>query len=110
MPKEIGIALKGILLVVGAYVVTIVLAAFSILLTIMLIWEHQNCSTMNGAVIGLWVTIAVLFLASIAVVRIVARRIIPGVAGRLAAVATYGVVMLASYVVIAFGLLVAFEC
>jgi hypothetical protein len=65
---------------------------------------------MNRAVVILWVVIAVLFLASVAVVRIVARRIIPSSAGGLAVVVIHGMVMLASYVVLAFGLLVAFEC
>ncbi len=103
-------AIKGILLAVGAYVVTIAVAAFIILLVIITLTEPYDCSTMNRAVVILWVAIAVLFLASVAGVRIVARKILPGGAGRLAVVAIHGMVMLASYVVIAFALMVAFEC
>ena len=103
-------AFKGILLAVGAYVVTIAAAAFIILLTIITLTEPYNCSTMNRAVVILWVVVAVLFVASVAVVGIVARKIIPSGAGRLAVVVIHGMVMLASYVVLAFGLLVAFEC
>ena len=58
----------------------------------------------------LWVTIAVIFLASVFVVRNLAWKIIPGLAGRLAIVITYGVALLASYLIIAFVLLVAFNC
>ena len=42
--------------------------------------------------------------------RGVAWKIVAGATGRLAIVAVYGVVMLASFVVIAFGLMVAFNC
>jgi hypothetical protein len=44
------------------------------------------------------------------VVGVVAWKVIPSVQQRWAIVVVYGMMMLASYVVIAFGLLVAFNC
>jgi hypothetical protein len=100
---------KGVLLVVGAYAATIGVAAFTSL-AIMILMEPHSCSAMGRALLVLWGTNAAVFLASVAVVGVVAWRIVAGVAGRLAIVAAYGLVMLASYVVIAFGLMVAFNC
>lgn len=111
MPKGMSSVFKGILLVVGSYVVTIALVALIIVLAISILMRGStDCSVMNRAVVVLWVTISVLFFASVAVVGIVERKLILRVAARRAAVVLYGVVMLASYVVIAFGLMVAFEC
>ena len=100
---------KGALLVVGAYVATIGVAALTSL-AITTLMEPHGCSAMIRALLVLWGTIAAVFLASVAVVGVVAWKIVAGIAGRLAIVAVYGVVMLASYVVIAFGLMVAFNC
>jgi hypothetical protein len=87
------------------------MAIFIALLTIMvLMMEPHSCSTMSQALVALWVTIAVVFLASAAVVGVGAWKIVEGIAGRLTIVVVYGVVMLVSYVVIAFGLMVAFNC
>ena len=65
---------------------------------------------MSQALVTLWITIAVVFIASVIVVGVVARRVIPSFSGRLVIVVAHGVAMLASYVVIAFGLMVAFNC
>jgi hypothetical protein len=100
---------KGVLLVVGAYAATMVVAGFTSL-AIMILMEPHGCSAMGRALLVLWGTIAAVFLASVAMVGVVAWKIVAGVAGRLAIVAAYGVAMLASYVVIAFGLMVAFNC
>jgi len=102
---------RGMLLVVGSYVVTIALVALIIVLAIaILMMGSTACSVMNRALVALWVTIAVLFFASVAVVRIVARKVFPSITGRRGVVAIYSVGLLASYVVLAFGLMVAFEC
>ena len=108
--RKMKAAFKGILLVIGSYVITIAVAAFIVLLAIITLTQPYNCSTVNWTVVILWVMIAVLLFASVAAVRIVARKVIPSVAGRRALVVIHGLVMLASYVVIAFGLMVAFEC
>ena len=105
---------KGVLLVVGAYVVTVGVAVFITSLTIMILMvlEPLSCSDMSWVMLMLWVTIAAMFLISVVVIGVVARKVIPGVTRRVcrAIVVTHGVAMLASYVVIAFGLMVAFNC
>ena len=109
MSTKMNTVAKGVLLVVGAYVVTIGVAAFTSI-AIMILMEPHSCNAMSRALLVLWGTIAAVFLASVAVVGVVAWKIVAGVAGRLAIVAAYGLAMLASYVVIAFGLMVAFNC
>jgi len=102
---------KGILLVAGAYIVTIGMAVLiaALAITILYIGSH-NCSDMGQALIVLWLLLAALFLASIVAVGVMVRRFIASVAGRWATLIAYGVVMLVSYVVFAFGLLVLFNC
>ena len=102
---------KRVLLVVGPSVVTMGVAILIIAITIFILMQDAySCSYTTRVMLALWVTIAAIFLASVVVVGVVAWRIIPSAAGRLAVVAVYGVLMLASYVVIAFFLLVAFNC
>jgi hypothetical protein len=102
---------KGVLLIVGTYIVTMGVTVFIALLAIMfLMMEAHSCNTMSQALVTLWVTIAVVFLVSTIVVGVVTWKIVAGIAGRLAIMAVYGVMMLASYVVFAFGLMVAFNC
>jgi hypothetical protein len=112
MAEGMSTVFKVILLVVGSYVITVAVAAFIIALAIMILMvvESYDCSVMNRALVALWVMIAMLFLASVAVVRTVTRKVIPSVVGRRVVVVMYGMMMLASYVVIAFGLMVAFNC
>ena len=100
---------KGVLLGVGAYVVTIGVAAFTALV-IMMLMDPYSCSEMGRALVVLWGTIAAVFLASVAVVGVVAWRIIAGRGARWAILILYGVATLASYLAIAFGLMVGFNC
>ena len=79
------------------------------LLTVMSLMEPQDCSAYSQVLEIQWGMLVVMFLASVAVVAVVTRKVVPGVAGRLAVVASHGVVTLASYVIIAFGLMVAFN-
>jgi hypothetical protein len=109
LPK-MNTGVKAVLLVVGAYGVTMGVAVFIVTLAILIMMEPHSCSTMGRALLVLWATIAAVFLASVVVVGIIARKITPGIAGRLAIVAAHGVALLASYVVIAFGLMVLFNC
>jgi hypothetical protein len=101
---------KGIILVIGAYFVTLAVTIFIILLAILILLDPNSCSAMGRALLVVGGTIAVVFITSIVVVRVVAWKVIPGKVGRLAIMAVYVVAMLASYVVIAFGLLVLFNC
>ena len=104
--------LKGILLVFGAYIVTIVVAILIIAISIIILIATSvtNCNTIATAMLVLWVIIAALFLVSLLVVRAIARKLTLSKEKRIAAMVAYGVVLLASYVVIAFGLMVAFNC
>jgi hypothetical protein len=83
---------------------------FITLLAIILLVDTHSCSSMSRALSVLGGTTAVVFLASVAVVGVGAWRVIPGVAARLAIVLVYGVIMLASYVVVTCGLMVVFNC
>ena len=103
-------AFKGILLVAGAFLATMAGAAFFLLLDVITLAKPYDCPHMNRALVVLWVAIAVLFVSSVIAVRLVMRKIIPDSAGRKAIVVVYGIVMLASYFILAFGLMVAFEC
>ena len=109
-PEKRNSGAKGLRLVVGAFVVTMVVVAFIVLLTFIILADPHSCSAMGRALAVLWGTIAAVFLASVVVVGVVAWKVIPGVAGRLVIVAAHGGAMLASYVVIAFVLMVAFNC
>ena len=108
--SELNTGAKGILLVVGAYVVTMGVAACIVTLAIMSLMDETSCSAMSRAMLVLWGTIAVVFIASVVVVGVVAGKVFPGAAGRWAIVAVHGVALLVSYVVIACGLMVAFNC
>ena len=101
---------RGVLLVVGAYFITIWLAIFIISIAFMILMDTSSCSTMGRALVTLWIAIAMLFLASIVVVTALARKITLNFPGRLAIVGTHSFVLLMSYIIIAFGLLVAFNC
>ena len=100
---------KGILLIVGGYIATMAAAAFTTF-AIMILTKPHSCSDFGRALVTLWGTLAALFLASVAVVRVVAWKIVAGATGRWAILIVYGALLLVSYVAIAFGLMVAFNC
>ena len=102
---------RRVLTFVGAYVITMGVTGCMLSVTIAwLMFNPQSCSAMGRALSVLWMTVAVGFLVSTAVVGFAARKLIPSVVARRVAVAAYAEVMLASYVVVAFVLLVAFNC
>ena len=101
--------IKGGAIVVGSYVITMGMTVFASFVIMLLIDPH-DCSGYGRAIGGLWGMLALMFLASVAVVGVVAWKVIPGVVGRLVIVATHGVVTLATYVIIAFGVMVIFNC
>jgi hypothetical protein len=108
--KKKDARLKATLLVVGAYVATLGIAICIISFTIMSLADTHSCSAMGRAMVTLWIAIAVEFLASVAVVGVIAWKVIPSLAGRLATVVSHAVALTASYLFLAFGLLVAFNC
>ena len=100
---------KAIVLAIGAYVMTLVVAALAALI-VMTVMDPRGCSDLSQALLVLWGTIATLFLASAVAVGVAAWKIVPGTAGRFVILAVYGITLLASYIVIAFGLMVALNC
>jgi len=110
MPGNMNTVAKGGLLVVGTYIVTLVAVILIIAISIMFLVDTHNCYAMGPSLLALWGTIAAVFFISGIVVGIVAWKIIPNTAGRLVTVAVYGVAMLVTYIGIAFGILVAFNC
>ena len=110
MSSNMNTGTKGALLVVGAYTVTVVAVILIIAISIMFLIDTHRCSTLGPSLLALWGTTAAVFLVSVIVVGVVAWKIIPGTAGRLLTVAFYGAAMLVTYVGIAFGILVAFNC
>jgi len=110
MSNKMSTGTKGVLLVIGAYIITFGVAICIIVLAIATFIDTTNCGAMSRALPVLWGTIAVVFLASVAVTGVLAWKIVPGTAGRLVVMAVYGVAMLVSCVGIAFGLMVVFNC
>lgn len=110
MSNKMNTGSRVVRLVVVAYIVAVGVSCFIISFASMVFIDTTKCSAVSRALPVLWITIAVVFLTSVVVVGVKAKKIIPGVAGRRAIVAVYGVAMLASFVVIAFGLMVAFNC
>ena len=108
--KKMDPRLWGVLLVIGAYVVTIGIIICIISFAIMSLSETHSCSVMTRALATLLITMAVVFLISIAVVGVVARKVFPNRIGCLATVGAYGLAMLASFIFFAFGMMVAFNC
>ena len=100
---------RAIVLAIGAYFMTLLLAALAALL-VMTVLDPRGCSDLSQALLVLWGTIAALFLASVVPVGVAAWKMAPGRGGRFALLAGYSVALLASYVVIAFGLMVALNC
>ena len=100
---------RAIVLAIGAYFMTLLFAALAALI-VMTVLDPRGCSDLSQALLVLLGTIAALFLASGGAVAVAALKIVPGTAGRFAILAVYGITLLASYVVIAFGLMVGFNC
>jgi len=97
-------------LVGGAYLLTIATAVLIIVVAIIGLSGEHSCKAMGEALVALWVKLAVLFLVSLITVGLAAWKSFPGVTTKKATVVVYGVAQLFSYFVLAFGLMVAFNC
>ena len=100
---------KAIMLVTGAHIATLVVAAIASAITMALL-APRGCSAVSNAVGVLFVLIAVLFVASAVVVSLRARKITVQAGGRVAIISAYVAALLISYIVIAFTLMLAFNC
>ena len=110
MPNNLSTGIKGVLLVIGTSIITVTAAILIIVLSTTFLIDTTDCYGLGPSLIALWGTTAVVFLFSGIVVKIVAWKITTDTAGRLVTVAIYGVVMLVTYAIIAFGILLAFDC
>ena len=110
MSNNLNPGIKGVLLVVGAYIISVVTVILIVAVSLIFLVDTHRCSAMGQALLALWGTTAAVFLISGIIVGVVTWKIIPNTAGRLVTVAVYGVAMLVTYIGIAFGLLVAFNC
>ena len=109
MSKPTNTTLKSILLVVGLYVVTLLCTAVSSIVTLAAL-APQTCSDYGDALLILWGVIALLLALSTAVVGVWAWKTISSIGGRLAVLIGYALLMLATFGICAFGLLIAFNC
>jgi len=110
MSNKMNNGAKGIRNVGCTCVVTMGVTVLIIVLSIMVFIDTTNCGAISRALPVLWGVIAVLFIASVVVVRNIVWKVIPDAGGRLAVVIVYGLAMLASYVFIGFGLMVVLNC
>ena len=110
MPNNLSTGIKGVLLVIGTSIITVTAAILIIVLSTTFLIDTTDCYGLGPSLIALWCTTAAVFLFSGIVVKIVAWKITTNTAGRLVTVAIYGVVMLVTYAIIAFGILLAFDC
>jgi len=102
---------KAVLLVIGAGIITMVVVAFVVALAVVFVLvESPDCSTVGDVLLVAWVAIAAVLLTSVVLVGAVAKRIVGNGAGRWVIVAVCGVLALVSFVVVAFGLMVLFNC
>jgi len=110
MSEEMSNGVKGLGLIFGGYVVTIIATILIIALTIIIFIDTTKCSVVTRAIAVLWGTIAVVFIASFVIVGKAARKVILDDTKRRIAMVLYGVFMLPTYVVIAFVIMVIFNC
>lgn len=100
---------KAIVLAISAYIITLLAAALAALI-VMTVMSPRGCGDLSQALLVMWLAIAALFLASGVTVGMAVRRESAGKAGRVVLLAAYSAALLISYVVIAFGLMVALNC
>ncbi|HAJ36545.1 MAG TPA: hypothetical protein DCL15_12730 [Chloroflexi bacterium] len=101
--------LKAILLALGAYVLTL-MAALVLAVIMLAELSPRGCGAVSQILSILWGTVAVLFVLSIIAVGFATWKLLPGRAGRVAILGAYTLVLLASYLVIAFGMMIALNC
>jgi hypothetical protein len=102
---------KGVLLAVVTYITTMSLALIiAVLAIIILMMKTANCTEMGHALLLLWATIAVVCIASVFVYVALARKYVSGFSYLNFTAFAYAAALLPSYFVIAFGLMVLFNC
>lgn len=109
-PEAEGTVATRFRLVLRAYLLTMGAIVLIAILTFVFLVDASHCHSVTrglGIVMG---TEAVVFVASVALVGVRARAVAPGTADRVAIVVLYGMLLLATLVIFACGLMVAFNC
>ncbi len=101
--------LKTLLLVVGTYLGTLTAAGVAAVLAFVVVPKH-GCRGMGDALVILWVVIGLVFCAGLAVGSALGGRLELGLATHATLTFMMAVLLVASYLGIAFGLMVAFNC
>lgn len=109
MSNSTNSAPKGILIFAGMYVATLVATAV-LSFVLMLVLSPQSCADYGDALLVLWGMMALLFAVSTAVVVVWAQKAIASLGGRLGLMVGYALLMLTTFGICAFGLLVGFNC
>jgi hypothetical protein len=108
--NQMSVGGKRASLAFGAYGLTMGIAIFITACVIVSLLGTTNCSSFSNALAALLITFAVLFLTSIVVVGVVTWRIFPERGSRWAVFLVHGILLLGSFMFMAFVLLVLFNC
>ncbi|MBN2384407.1 hypothetical protein JXQ70_16135 [bacterium] len=101
--------MKTILLLAGAYVLTLVLALTASGI-VMIVLDPQNCHEYSQTLLILWLTIAAVFCFSLAAFGLISGRLRLEKTGRIIACGTYALLLLISYIFLALTLMLALNC
>jgi hypothetical protein len=96
--------------VVRAYLVSLGLAVLITVFTTLLLVDTTDCRSVERGLLVMNATTAVVFLASVVVVGVRVWKDMPGAAERWGIVVGYGAMLIATFVVLACGLMVVFNC
>ena len=110
MSDEANTDNRGFLVVFGGCLVTMAVTVLIIALAALVFIDTTNCGAVSRGLVVLFGTIALVFIISGLVVWNRARKFIADKARRVSIVILYAVVMLAIYILVAFGLMIAFNC
>ncbi len=102
-------AAKALLLAIGAYVGTVAFGgvAAGVALAFM---SPRGCASYGRALVVVWVVVAIAFLLGLLTTGLASLWMKLSAAARLGLVGALGAALLATYVVVALGLTVAFNC
>lgn len=101
--------LRAVLITAGGYFLTLVVAAL-LCGVVMIALSPHSCAALSRALLILWATMAFAACLGILTVGVLVWRLGISVLARLGVVAAFSAALLGTLVVIAFGLMIAFNC
>ena len=101
--------LRAVLFTVGGYFLTLLLAAL-LCGGVMIALSPHGCAALSRALLALWASMAFAACLGILIVGLLVWRLALPVLARLGIVAAFSLALLGTLVVIAFGLMIAFNC